>query len=153
MYDFLQPLRANYRPQRTGRAAERYADHCRRLCEARSEAAIDSEAAGGSPAPARTPRRSASTASAKKDGGSDDGDGPARRRVQPLFYDLQDVAEAVALSPSGVQAMVRAGDFPKPRLLSARRVAWLAREVEQWCEDRPVASCLPQVNAGLRRAS
>lgn len=68
MYDFLQPLRANYRPQRTGRAAERYADHCRRLCEAKQDGFA--EPGGGSPTPSRAQRR----APARKPASSGDGD-------------------------------------------------------------------------------
>lgn len=60
-----------------------------------------------------------------------------------FFLDIDDVATAVTLSTGGVQKLVREGAFPKPRALSARRVAWLAREVEEWCEARPIANCLP----------
>ncbi|WP_408391811.1 helix-turn-helix transcriptional regulator [Paraburkholderia sediminicola] len=58
-----------------------------------------------------------------------------------------------SLSTANLKALVRAGDFPRPRLLSARRVAWLTREVEAWCEARPVAHLPPPVNAGQRKGS
>ena len=70
-----------------------------------------------------------------------------------FFLDLEDVSAAVSLSTASVQALVRGGDFPKPRTLSPRRVAWLAREVEEWCEKRPVSTCLPPPNAGRRKGS
>jgi prophage regulatory protein len=69
-----------------------------------------------------------------------------------LFYDLPTVAEVVSISTGNIQAMVRAGDFPKPRALSARRVGWLAREIVEWAESREIADMLPPVNAGNRRA-
>ena len=138
---------------RTARQRERLSHTLYRLCEARNEA-YDAPAGGGSAdTPARAPRRSASTAAAKKSDGGEDGDGPAPRSLAPQrFYDLQTVAHVVSLSTGNVQALVRAGDFPKPRALSARRVAWLAREVEEWCEGRPIAAMLPPMNAGTRRA-
>jgi prophage regulatory protein len=101
----------------------------------------------------RTPRRSASTAKAKKSDGGEDGDGePARRRVQPIFYDLHEVADALSLSTRGVQRLVQEGSFPKPRGLSPRRVAWLVEDVEAWARTTPVADMLPPVNAGMRQA-
>lgn len=70
-----------------------------------------------------------------------------------MFLYLQDVADAVALSARGVQRLVQEGNFPKPRAVSVRRVAWLTREVEEWCEARPVAHMLPPPSAGQRRDS
>lgn len=64
--------------------------------------------------------------------------------MKPIYYlDLQAVAEAVSLSESSVKKLVRENKFPQPRLLSGRRVAWLAREVEAWSEARPTANLLP----------
>jgi prophage regulatory protein len=37
-----------------------------------------------------------------------------------------------------------------PRQLSGKRVGWLVRELEEWCESRPVSSNLPVANCGLR---
>jgi prophage regulatory protein len=70
-----------------------------------------------------------------------------------FFLDLESVAAAVSLSTAGVQALVRAGDFPKPRALSARRVGWLVSEVEAWANARPLSTCLPPPNAGRRKGS
>ena len=71
--------------------------------------------------------------------------------MRPMFLDLNMAAEMTSLSTGNLKTLVRAGDFPKPRQLSARRVAWLTREVEEWCEARPIADLLPPPNAGLRR--
>ncbi|MDW3684012.1 AlpA family phage regulatory protein [Cupriavidus sp. CV2] len=53
------------------------------------------------------------------------------------------MAEAVSLSTTSIQTLVAAGTFPKSRLLTRRRVAWLTREVEAWAEARPASDLLP----------
>ncbi|MCA8426395.1 AlpA family transcriptional regulator [Burkholderia seminalis] len=47
--------------------------------------------------------------------------------MKPLHFDLPAAATALSLSEASVQKLVRERKFPKPRLLSDRRVAWLAR--------------------------
>lgn len=69
-----------------------------------------------------------------------------RITVKPLYLELDAAAEAVALAPTTVQRLVRAGNFPQPRQLSGRRVAWLVRELEEWAETRPVSELLPPDN-------
>ena len=71
--------------------------------------------------------------------------------VKPLYVDLPNVAELVALGETTIQRMVREDAFPKPRQLSGRRVGWLVREVEDWAEQRPVSDLLPPENTSLRR--
>lgn len=71
--------------------------------------------------------------------------------VQPIFLDLPSVAQAVSLSESAVQGLVRKGEFPQPRQLSDRRVGWLMPEVQQWAESRPVSQILPPQNTGVGR--
>ena len=68
--------------------------------------------------------------------------------VQPIFLDLPSVAQAVSLSESAVQGLVRKGEFPQPRQLSDRRVGWLMPEVQQWAESRPVSNLPPPPNTG-----
>lgn len=63
--------------------------------------------------------------------------------MKPLCLDLPSVAEAVALSETGVRRLVREGKFPPPRQLSERRIGWLVRELEEWMETRPVSDILP----------
>lgn len=72
-------------------------------------------------------------------------------QINPLFLDLQTVAKVVALSESAVQGLVRKGEFPQPRQLSDRRVAWSVAEVQQWAESRPVSQLLPPPNTGVGR--
>lgn len=71
-----------------------------------------------------------------------------KNTVKPLYVDLPTAAIITALSESSIQRQVREGDFPKPRQLGPRRVAWLMREVEAWAEDRPVSDLLPPENTG-----
>ncbi|AJZ58657.1 prophage CP4-57 regulatory family protein [Paraburkholderia fungorum] len=55
----------------------------------------------------------------------------SRKSMKPIYLNLEAVAGAVALSEAQIQKLVREGTFPKPRLLSSRRVGWLVREVEE----------------------
>lgn len=73
--------------------------------------------------------------------------------ARQFYLDKAAVAEAVALSESTVEKLVRENEFPKPRTLSGRRVAWLVREVEEWAENRPVSDLLPPKNTGRRRVN
>lgn len=71
--------------------------------------------------------------------------------ARPIYLDKPAVAECVALSETTIEKLVRQDEFPKPRVLSGRRVAWLLREVEEWAESRPVSDLLPPRNTGFRR--
>lgn len=66
----------------------------------------------------------------------------------PMMLDLPRVANALSLSESTVQKLVREGGFPEPRQLSDRRVAWLAAEVANWAASRPRSTLLPPSNTG-----
>ncbi|MFC0572686.1 helix-turn-helix transcriptional regulator [Paraburkholderia solisilvae] len=68
--------------------------------------------------------------------------------MRPIFLSLESTAEAVSLSQATVQLLVREGSFPKPRLLSGRRVGWLVRELDEWAEVRPVSDQPPPPNTG-----
>ena len=68
-----------------------------------------------------------------------------------ICFSLKEVAAALSLSPTTVQKLVREKTFPEPRLLSGRKVGWLAHEVEEWANARPVADLLPPENTGVRR--
>ena len=68
--------------------------------------------------------------------------------MKPIYVDLPSVASFVTLATATIQRMVREGVLPKPRQLSANRVAWLLREVEEWAEERPVSEIPPPANTG-----
>jgi prophage regulatory protein len=141
---------------RPSRQREKLSHALYRLCEARNEcAAQDIGGSSGSEtvAPVRAPRTQ--RRAARKPATGDDGDSePApRSHIRPLFYGLDDVAAVLSLSTRGVQRLVQEGNFPKPRAVSTRRVAWLVREIEEWAELREFADMLPPANAGQRRAA
>ena len=71
--------------------------------------------------------------------------------VPPIYVDLDEVAALTTLSTSTIQGMVTRSEFPAPRGLSGRRVAWLYREVTEWAENRPVSDILPPPNTGARK--
>jgi prophage regulatory protein len=72
--------------------------------------------------------------------------------MKQIYLDLSAVAEVLSLSETTVQKLVREDEqFPKPRMLSDRRVGWLAREIESWAESRPVSTLLPPANTGRRK--
>ncbi|NKJ48976.1 transcriptional regulator [Burkholderia sp. SG-MS1] len=68
-----------------------------------------------------------------------------------ICLSLKEVAQALSLSPSTVQHLVREKTFPEPRLLSGRRVTWLAHEVQNWAATRPVSKLLPPENSGAKK--
>jgi prophage regulatory protein len=73
--------------------------------------------------------------------------------ARPIYLDKLAVAEFVALSATTIERLVRENEFPKPRVLSGRRVAWLVREVEEWAESRPASDLPPPANTGVRHRS
>lgn len=70
------------------------------------------------------------------------------RPLVPACLDKPDAARYCSLSVSSVERLLREGDFPKPRLLSGKRVGYLVRELDAWLESRPVAELLPPPNTG-----
>ncbi|MBR8049537.1 helix-turn-helix transcriptional regulator [Burkholderia vietnamiensis] len=68
--------------------------------------------------------------------------------MKPIYLDLSALATAVSLSEATIQKLVREHKFPKPRVLSDRRVAWLTHEIERWAEACPVSDLAPPPNTG-----
>lgn len=73
--------------------------------------------------------------------------------MDPIFLELPAVANATTLSEPTIQRMVRENIFPKPRLLSNRRVGWLVSEIKEWASMRPISDLPPPPNTGKRSAS
>lgn len=71
--------------------------------------------------------------------------------IKKIFYSLQDVVFVLSLSESSIQGLVRRGEFPAPKMMTDRRVGWLAREVEDWAENRPVSDLPPPPNTGAKK--
>jgi prophage regulatory protein len=53
---------------------------------------------------------------------------------------MRDVARITSMSPSNIKRRVRAGGFPKPTKISARRIGWPAHKVKAWLADREAGS-------------
>jgi prophage regulatory protein len=68
--------------------------------------------------------------------------------TQPIMLGLQQVADTLSLSKSSIQNLVASGDFPRPRTLTAKRVAWLTQDVQAWAAALPVSDHLPPPNTG-----
>ena len=71
--------------------------------------------------------------------------------IKPAYLDLQGTTSYLSISESTVQKMIRKDAFPKPRLLSGRRVGWMVRKLDDWAESRPVADRLPPKNTGAKK--
>jgi prophage regulatory protein len=72
--------------------------------------------------------------------------------LTPLLASLEQTAAMLSISTSSLQRLVRAGKFPKPRLVSDRRVAWLVEEVQRFARQLPQADLLPPPNTGWTRS-
>lgn len=70
--------------------------------------------------------------------------------MTPILLSLPQVAEATGLSTRQIERLVAAGGFPAPRQASARRIAWLASEVEEWARALPQASRDTKRDTGSR---
>lgn len=68
-----------------------------------------------------------------------------------LFFDWEQLLEAIPLSKSTIESEIRAGNFPKPRQISGRRVAWLVEDVVAWARARPVSELPPPPNTGAKK--
>jgi prophage regulatory protein len=71
--------------------------------------------------------------------------------IKPLCVDRETAAAMVSLSVSSMEAAIRAGTFPAPRSLTANRVGWSVRELEEWIETRPRSEKLPPEGCGKGR--
>lgn len=71
--------------------------------------------------------------------------------IKRLYVDLSEAASMLSLAMSTVQRLVREKQFPAPRQISAGRVGWLVREIEDWAETRPVSDLPPPPNTGGRK--
>jgi prophage regulatory protein len=71
--------------------------------------------------------------------------------LRPAAIDIDQVAAYLSLSNSTIENLVRKGEFPAPRQLSSRRVAYLVKEVDEWLDTRPVSDQLPPENCEFGR--
>ena len=60
------------------------------------------------------------------------------------FLPLPEVERITSLKKSKLYEMIRAGEFPAQKEVTARRRAWLASEVEAWIVARALHSTASQ---------
>lgn len=72
--------------------------------------------------------------------------------IRPMYLARADAAAFLALSETTLDKLVARGEAPKPRKLSAGRVAWLVEDLEAWGRALPASDLLPPVNSGYGRA-
>ena len=56
--------------------------------------------------------------------------------VMDHFLPLAEVERATSLKKSKLYEMVKAGEFPPQKAITARRRAWLSSEVQTWISQR-----------------
>lgn len=64
-------------------------------------------------------------------------------QAAPLFADREQAAAALSIGISTLEDLVRIGDLPPPRRISAGRTGWLWRELDEFAETRPISDALP----------
>lgn len=68
--------------------------------------------------------------------------------TEPLYVDIDEAVRLTTLGRSTIEAEIRAGNFPKPRVLTTRRTAYLFSEVKAWALSRPISDLPPPPNTG-----
>jgi len=58
----------------------------------------------------------------------------------PALLRRPEVSRRTGLSRTTIYRMVQAGEFPSPRQLGARAVAWSESEISAWIESRAVGT-------------
>jgi prophage regulatory protein len=61
---------------------------------------------------------------------------PAESLSTQQFLRFAVVKELTGLSRSTVERLIKSGDFPAPKRIGLRAVAWLASDLARWQADR-----------------
>ena len=67
----------------------------------------------------------------------------SRPLIASLVLRRPDVCTLLGFSNSTLHRLMACGDFPQPRKLGDRSVAWLRSECEAWLGARPTSDILP----------
>lgn len=135
----MEVLAGTWRVPRVGRQRERLSHTIYRLCEARSEAAMQG-VGGGSSAPApRTPRRTPTPSRKPASGDEGESEGEPERSWHShipgeRLLRLPQVLNMVGLGKTMVYQMMKTGEFPQPRKIRHLSV-WVESEVNSWIEE------------------
>ena len=60
-----------------------------------------------------------------------------------VFLSKAQVLKKIPITGPTLWAWVRAGKFPRPRAISPNKSCWLAHEVDQWMQQRPLRTYKP----------
>ena len=71
--------------------------------------------------------------------------------ITPRLVAKEIAAQVLSLSVKTFERLVQQGDIPKPRQISAGRVAWLVAELDEWALKRPPSQILPPENTGAKK--
>jgi prophage regulatory protein len=71
--------------------------------------------------------------------------------LRNALLEREDLPEVTKLSLRTIEEEIRQGRFPKPRQMSGRRAAWLARDVDEWMENLPESDLPPPPNTGAKK--
>ena len=55
------------------------------------------------------------------------------------FLTFREVQKATGLSRSTIYRQIKRGNFPKPRVIATRKVAFVKAELENWAQARQIA--------------
>lgn len=72
--------------------------------------------------------------------------------ILPYFYTPDELPKLLSLGYSTIERMVREEKFPKPRVLTGRRVGYLREDVEEWVRTRPISDLSPPSNTGAKKS-
>lgn len=74
--------------------------------------------------------------------------------MKPLAVDVETAGKLLGMSETTIKLLIRTSEksgFPKPRLISGRRVGIPVKELEEWFESRPVSNLIPPPNTGAKK--
>jgi prophage regulatory protein len=60
-----------------------------------------------------------------------------------VFLSKAQVLRKIPITAPTLWSWVRAGKFPRPRAISPNKTVWLASEVDQWMQARPLRNYKP----------
>jgi prophage regulatory protein len=72
--------------------------------------------------------------------------------IEDRMLDKDELVEVTKLSASSIEEQIRQGSFPRPRVLSPKRTAWLASEVVEWMRNRPASDLPPPPNTSAKKS-
>ena len=60
-----------------------------------------------------------------------------------VFLSKAQVLQKIPVTAPTLWAWVRAGKFPRPRIISQNKTVWLQSEVHEWMQSRPLRNYKP----------